>query len=318
MLIFLILPYICLSKCDFRMSSDDIVSIKTFYMSKGQELCINSTIFPFVLVFCNVGLENRFYSYRMYSSGRELELDSISSVSYVPFSIRSHPVESSYTIQASSDGNITMGFLVSNECYDGLLVTSASQNYMTFSSDSSDFYRINPSTKRCIFIADPESYSVQGELKFVHHSDQLCYFKKDMSKICFSYEESFEILKNETDPPVFLQIETSSIQSTRNVSIGIVPKRHLAHRYVLYGPNFSSNSSFLPTPTPISQDIDGFSSWSLTMFFSVLIILLSMVLFASLRYKWCGSCFGDQLDCLNEQKIIEKPRMPSEFIKVPQ
>ena len=140
-----------------------------------------------------------------------------------------------------------------------------------------------------------------------------------MKKNCYSSENNFKIIQKLNEKPFFfLIITTSSITSFRTIFLKIINFNNNNNKYIIFGPYNNLNSSILPTPTPIFTDINGFSPLSLTILITVSLILSSIILFASLRYQWCGSCFGEQLDCFVEQKIIERPRMPSEYIKTNQ
>ena len=302
--------------CDYTFTADSIPDVHSYDVKEGENICVNSTNFPFYLILNQFSFQNLIYFYRIMAAGESASLDYVSTSSSMSYATRAESVGSSFSIRALSSGKCILSAFTTSQCKDGIeLATAASRTFDFNTTTDSYFYNITSGSTKCIFISENQSFSISGALNMHGPYDKVCVVTSNGSN-CYEKDETFQtsVLYQYYG---FITIEMNDTITTDR-SFVLTTDSSSIDKSIVYGPDSLDPIQPEPEPIEIIHKVQDVSTWAWVLLLVILIIFFGLLIFATIRYKWFRCLFNTCYKSSRENKYIQDPRMPSEFIKTPQ
>ena len=214
---FLILTF--LLYCNYTFTAQSTPDVHFYNVQEGENICINSTNFPFYLILNQISFQNLIYFYRIMAAGETASLDYVSTSSSMPYATRAESVGSSFSIHALSSGPCIISTFTTTQCKDGIELTTAATRTIDFNTTTDNyFYNITSGSTKCIFISENQSFSISGELQMHGLYDKVCVITSTGSN-CYQQSETFQT-EVTSQYYAFITIDmNNTIQTDRSFSL---------------------------------------------------------------------------------------------------
>ena len=311
---FLILTF--LLYCNYTFTAQSTPDVHFYNVQEGENICINSTNFPFYLILNQISFQNLIYFYRIMAAGETASLDYVSTSSSMPYATRAESVGSSFSIHALSSGPCIISTFTTTQCKDGIELTTAATRTIDFNTTTDNyFYNITSGSTKCIFISENQSFSISGELQMHGLYDKVCVITSTGSN-CYQQSETFQT-EVTSQYYAFITIDmNNTIQTDRSFSL--TTESNSKGKSIIYGQDSLDPIQPEPEPIEIIHKVQDVSTWAWVLLLIVLVIFFGLLIFATIRYEWFRCLFDRCCKSSRKEKFIQDPRMPSEFIKTPQ
>jgi len=277
----LLLYLVRADQCANRIIIKPGVKHFSFDTNEGDEICINTTLYPSFVVFSTFEKDTLLYKYTSMVQSSNLREDFHTYLRFLPFYMVIPSPFSSFTVQTPSNTSLSFTTVsLPGMCANGILFTNKISHEMVFSKFISGFYGLKVFDDKCLIFTSQGHHNISVDMISDDFEDQL-YIYRTFSNFSSISGNSSSTIYGKKDRPVFLRIVADDLSPPDYINLTFQSDSPEP-------PKPGSSSYVFQYDPPICDEIPVWYSEEITV--SMIILLSFLVLLTGILFSMKCVC----------------------------